>query len=486
MSEKAQKKDRYAIHLFVTLIIMAVFRFIPPPGSVTSYGMAILGVFIGLIYGWTFIGLLIPSLFGAVMLATTGYGSVEQVFIAMFSNSTVLMMLVGVLAFLAIQQSGAGDWLVAKILGSKLAKKSPVMLLEIFLLIFVLGNNCGMVWFLYFALIPLMSNMLLKCGYEKGDRFNFFFLAGCLMAGQIGMSIFPFKGWSLMTAGTMMQLSKSQIPYGPYMLLVVLIIVLMMITYPLLMKLCGCKFDKLASIDVAEAFPNVKSEDKATTHQSLAIWSIVVFVAATILVSTLGGSIPFLGVINAQIGVLGLMVLLWIFVIAFRMKDGKTVLDMKQAAAAFQWDMLFLIAVALLISSVLTSEETGISAWLSGLLIPIFAGKSQFIFLFILAMVTIILTNVGNNIAVCFVMINLVCAMYNNGFDVNITAAAIIIALSSVFVAFLTPAASLPGALLHADQCLKPQTMYKWTWPMMLYGAILLMVVLVPYILITA
>lgn len=66
MSEKAQKKDRYAIHLFVTLIIMAVFRFIPPPGSVTSYGMAILGVFIGLIYGWTFIGLLIPSLFGAV------------------------------------------------------------------------------------------------------------------------------------------------------------------------------------------------------------------------------------------------------------------------------------------------------------------------------------------------------------------------------------------------------------------------------------
>ena len=482
---ETKKKDYYILHFIVTVIIMIVFRFIPPPGTVTAYGMSILGVFIGLIYGWTFIGLLIPSLLGAVMLATTGYGSVEQVFIAMFSNSTVLMMLVGVLAFLAIQQSGAGDWAVAKILGSKLAKKSPVMLLEIFLLIFILGNNCGMVWFLYFALLPLMSNMLLKCGYEKGDKFNFFFLGGCLMAGQMGMSIFPFKGWSLMTAGTMMQLSKTAIPYGAYMLLMTILILLMMITDPLLMKLCGCKFEKLANINVSEAFPNVKSSDKATQHQNLAIWSVVVFVIITILISTLGGNISFLGIINSQIGVLGLMTLLWLFVIAFRMKNGKPILDMKKAASDFQWDMLFLIAVALLISSVLTSEDTGISSWLSSILIPVFAGKSQFIFLFILALVTIILTNVGNNIAVCFVMINLVCAMYNNGFDVNITAAAIIIALSSVFVAFLTPAASLPGALLHADRCLKPSTMYKWTWPLMLYGAVLLMVVLIPYILIT-
>ncbi len=482
MSETT-KKDRQGMHLLITLVIMLAFRFIPPPGSVTAYGMAVLGVFIGLIYGWTFIGLLIPSLVGAVMLATTGYGSVEKVFIAMFSNSTVLMMLVGVLVFFAIQQSGAGDWLIAKILSSKLAKKSPVMLLELFLVIFILGNNCGMVWFLYFALLPLMTNMLLKCGYEKGDRFNYFFLGGCLMAGQIGMGIFPFRGWSLMTAGTMMQLSKTAIPYGVYILLMVLLILLLMITYPILMKLCGCKFDKLANIDVEEAFPNVQSGDKATQHQSLAIWSTVIFIAVTIIMSTMAGKVALLGIMNTQIGVVGLMVLLWIFVIAFRMKNGKPVLDMKEAAGSFQWDMLMLIAVALLISSVLTSEETGISAWLSGVLIPVFAGKSQFLFLFILALVTIILTNVGNNIAVCFVMINIVCAMYNNGFDVNITAAALIIAVSSVFTAFLTPAASLPGALLHASPCLTAQSIYKWTCVLMLYGTLLLMIIVIPYVL---
>ena len=479
--EKKEKKDLYALHIVIMAVIMFGFRLLPAPGTVTPYGMAVLGVFIGLVYGWTFIGLMIPSLFGAVTLATTGYGTVQDVFIAMFSNPTVLMMLFGVFAFMAIQQSGAGDWAVAKLLSSKLAKKSPVMVLEIFLMIFILGNICGIVWFLYFALLPLMANMLLKCGYEKGDRFNFFFLAGCMMAGQMGMSIFPFMGWSLMTAGTMMQLTQSAVSYNAYMALMLILIVVMMITYPILMKLCGCKFEKMANVDIAAAFPNVKSDEKITQQQSLAIWSVVAFVVIMVIVSLLGSKVAFLGVINAQIGVLGLMIILWIFVIAFRTKDKKPLLDMKAAAGSFTWDMLMLIAAALLISSVLTSEETGISSWMAGMLMPIFAGKSPFLFMFILALVTIVLTNVGNNIALCFVMINLVSVMFNNGFPVNLTAAAIVISLSSVFVAFLTPAASLPGALLHASDCLKPATMYKWTWPLMLYGAILLMVILIPY-----
>lgn len=54
------------------------------------------------------------------------------------------------------------------------------------------------------------------------------------------------------------------------------------------------------------------------------------------------------------------MVVLWIFIIAFK-AEGKPILDMRQAASDFQWDMLMLIAVALLISSALTAEPTGIS-----------------------------------------------------------------------------------------------------------------------------
>ena len=474
------KKSKYLLHLLVMVVITFGFRFLPCPGNVTSYGMAVLGVFLGLVYGWTFLGLLMPSLFGAVAMATTGYGSAQDIFVAMFSNSTVLMMLLGVLAFTAVQQSGAGDWMVAKLLGSKLAQKSPVMILEVFFLIFIIGNIVGIVWFLYFALMPLMSNMLIKCGYEKGDKFNFFFLAGCLMAGQMGMSIFPFMGWSLMTVGTMMSLTKVMVPYNGYMALMVVAILLVMATYPFLMKLCGCSFSKLATVDIETAFPNAKADEKMTLRQSLALWSVVVFVAILVIVSMIGSRIGFLNWINTNIGVLGLMVVLWIFVLAFKV-EGKPILDMNAAAGAFSWDMLMLIAIALFISSALTAPETGISSWIAGLLMPIFSQASPIVFLIALAAPTIVLTNVSNNIALCFVMINIVCSMYLNGFPVNITAAAVVISLTSVFVAYLTPAASLPGALLHASGCLKASTIYKWTWPLMLYGLIVLMLVIIPY-----
>ena len=474
---------KYLLHTIIMVVITFGFRLLPCPGSVTPYGMAVLGVFIGLVYGWTFLGLLGPSLFGAIVMGTTDYGSVQDVFVAMFSNSTVLMMLVGILAFAAIEQTGAGDWLVAKLLNSKIAKKSPIFIVEIFLFIFYLGNIIGLCWFLYFAMLPLCAEMLLKCGYEKGDRFNFFFLAGCLIFGQIGMTLFPFLGWSLMTVGTMMQLTQTMISYPQYMAIMAIFGILSFITYPFLMKICGCKFDKLATVDIQTAFPNVKADAKLTVSQNLSIWSVVLFVVFVIAASMFGKNIAFLSYINTKIGVLGLMVILWVFIIMFQ-TNGKPLLDMRKAAAGFSWDMLILIAVALFISSALTQQETGISAWIAGLLGPIFAKTSPIVFLIALGILTAVITNIGNNVALCFVMINIVCAMYLNGFPVNITAAAVIISLTSVFVAILTPAASICGALLHANKALSAGTIYKWTWPILIWALIALFVVIIPYVMI--
>ena len=323
---------KYLLHTIIMVALTFGFRLLPCPGSVTPYGMEVLGVFVGLVYGWTFLGLLGPSLFGAIVMGTTDYGSVQDVFVAMFSNSTVLMMLVGILAFAAIEQTGAGDWLIAKLLNSKIAKKSPIFIVEIFLFIFYLGNIIGLCWFLYFAMLPLCAEMLLKCGYEKGDRFNLFFLAGCLIFGQIGMTLFPFLGWSLMTVGTMMQLTQTMISYPQYMAIMAIFGILSFITYPFLMKICGCKFDKLATVDIQTAFPNVKADAKLTVAQNLSIWSVVLFVVFVIAASMFGKNIAFLSYINTKIGVLGLMAILWVFIVMFQ-TNGKPLLDMRKAAA---------------------------------------------------------------------------------------------------------------------------------------------------------
>ena len=61
---------------------------------------------------------------------------------------------------------------------------------------------------------------------------------------------------------------------------------------------------------------------------------------------------------------------------------------------------------------------------------------------------------------------NVVAAMYLNGLPINILAAALIISVFSV-IAFLTPASSMPGAMLHACEVLTPKAIYK-TMPLIL------------------
>ncbi len=58
MSKKAiQMNSVQEIFVFViSLTFMFLFRFIPPFGTVTPYGMALLGIFIGVIFGWCFGG----------------------------------------------------------------------------------------------------------------------------------------------------------------------------------------------------------------------------------------------------------------------------------------------------------------------------------------------------------------------------------------------------------------------------------------------
>lgn len=485
MSATKGKSYMHLVHFVIMAMIPVIMGLLPAPAPITPYGMKVLGVFLSLIYGWTFINLLIPSLFGAVALALVGYGTVDQVFLAMFSNTTVFMMLFGVLCFGAIEQSGAGDWVVAKLLGSKLAKKSPVMVIEVFFFLFWIGQQIGLSWFLYFALLPLMYKMLLKCGYEKGDKFNALFLCGCLMMTQVSMSLFAIRGWGLMTAGTATALTGVVVSNNSYMLLTIVFSLLMMITYPIFMKLCGCDFSKLANVDVEESFGSaLKGGGKLTQRQAIALGSVGVFVVVITVASLFANAVPILGWINTKIGCLGLMILLWLFVILWKV-DGEPVMNMRQAAASFQWDMLMLIAVALLVSNALTATETGVSAYVGGVLGPIFAGQHPLVFLLVVGGFTIVLTNFSNNIACCFVMLNIVCSMYNNGFPVNVTAAAFVISVTSVFVAYLTPAASMPGALMHAAECNTPATLYKMVPLQMLYGFIMLAILIVPYVLIT-
>lgn len=260
------------------------------------------------------------------------------------------------------------------------------------------------------------------------------------------------------------------------MVTMIALYILFIILYPLFMKLCGCDFSKLQDVDVAKTFdvdPNAKLE----LNQKIVLIAMGIFLAIVIFFGVFGKNFPGINAYYSLISVSGCMLIFWIAMMIIKI-EGKPLLDMKESATMFSWDMFFLIAFALLISSILTSTDTGISAWITSILSPFFAGKSQIVLLVSLGVATLVASNFANNIAVLYIMINLMASLYLNGIQFNVLAASLIIANMSV-IAFLTPASSLGGALIHGQELAHAPTIYKWMWMPLLFLLVLMLIVFI-------
>ena len=85
---------RYYINSAVVVALMALFRFIPPFGSMTAMGMTILGIFLGALWGWINCDMIWPSVLALVLLGFSGYtANVTEALTMTISNGTVQLIL---------------------------------------------------------------------------------------------------------------------------------------------------------------------------------------------------------------------------------------------------------------------------------------------------------------------------------------------------------------------------------------------------------
>ena len=116
------------VHAIIVFLLMFAFRFIPAPEPITAYGMNVLGVFLGVIYGWSFCGLMWPSLLALVAMGISSFGNEMAVWASAFGNSTAVLTLVTMLLFGAMQATKTTDWMVNTLTNLKFAQGKPWMI----------------------------------------------------------------------------------------------------------------------------------------------------------------------------------------------------------------------------------------------------------------------------------------------------------------------------------------------------------------------
>jgi len=451
MPDTAQKNNiMHYVNIAITVALMFGFRFIPAPDPITPYGMAIVGIFLGVIWGWSTstTGLVWVSFLAVAAVGLTDYGNVSKAIVGIFSSDTVLLLLLGMFLVAPIQKANLGEWMVAKCLGHPLIEGKPWRFTAFIIfgtgILGFLSNSFVVALFM----LAILGDLFAQAGYQKGDKYPIMLIIGMFISLMTFSTIFPFKGWALYCVSAFKGAMGGMVfDFGKYIIVAVVFYIVCSFGYLLLMMLMRCDVSKMKNINL-EMYKE-KYQYGLNTYQKTSLGLVLAWVAASCLVSFVDATSA-IGMILSKAGVVGvtLIVLVCFFVIKI---DGKPI--MKPDEVHVTWDMVFVVATGMFIASLVTNEATGVSAFLSGILGPFLASQSEFVFLLLLGIIGLILTNFLNNIAIMFIFMAVVGSMFAQGLLSNPYTAGMVVTLATI-IGFYTPASSAYGAMIHgSDWC---------------------------------
>lgn len=468
------KKDHKYLHFAITLAIMLLFRFIPPIGSITPYGMAIIGIFIGMIYGWSVDAgnLIWTSLLGLFALALTDYGTAGNALAAAFGNESVMLMLLGMFFLGMLQDSNLTQWLSNKLLSAKFTHGRPWLLTALIVIGPALATILVNQTLVALIMFVVYQSIFEQAGYKKGDLYPAMVLMGFMVVCSVAFSLLPFRGWCLMTVGMAMQ-SGIDINMGGWIISETVTLIVTCIGWMVVMFITpGCNVDRLKNVDITKYQKELKPLNK---RQKVVLFILVANIVGCIFLSFAAGDTG-IRMYFGKIGVYGWVIFLIALAMIWKV-DGEPVLNKKTAPSYFYWDLILVVASAMVVAGQITDEATGITAAIGQLIAPLF-GLSNFMFLFILGMITFILTNVANNVAVTITMMTIAMAMAAQA-DFNLQAALMVITVYGV-IGLLTPAGSVNGAMIHAHEFTTTKSAYISGIIMIVFLTIVMALVLIP------
>lgn len=438
----------YLINSIICVALMLFFRFIPPFGGITEYGMLILGIFLGSIYGWVFVDFIWPSFVGMVLLGLTDYGTIAVVFGQGFGDSIVLNMLLTFTFFAFINKSGLMQWMANRFISLRMNVGHPWRLVFCFFIIasFVAGltNNIAVTILLWYLFYGICDNV----GYQVGDRFVSFIVCGIVFFATFSIVIFPFLPFSLVGIGLM----SSMADFGQYSQLGwitagTVCTLLLIFSYMLIGKWVF-RVDISRLNDQEDRFANLREQPMGASERvglCYLLIFLVVIIAPTVLPKTWA-----LTKILSNMSIIGACAVC-LSGICF-LKDEKGAAKNKLGdliASAVNWDMILLLIATVPICKAMEGPETGIMTAVMGLVQPIMDSVGGLTFVILVIIFFGVVTQFAHNLILLLVfgpMLAQLCAGY--GIPPIVFCAVFMMVIQT---AIATPGASANSAMLFGN-----------------------------------
>lgn len=446
MVEAAKKKGiGLWLHPIIMVVLMLSGWVLPTVGTITEFGMKVLGIFIGLMWGWIFIDLIWPSLLGMVMLSMCGLGTATQVFASGYGSEIVLLVIFFSVFTTWLEDIGLTNTMTQWMLTRKFLKGKPhLFIFMIFLVTFICGAFVG-IYATIFLMWGIAKKLLETLGYEKQGKMSAFLLIGIAYVSIMGMCVKPWTPWSMMGLKgltTATGLSVAFLPYSGLMIAISLTSILLFLLAGIFIVRIDAS--KLKNVDFTALGENIDYN----LQQKFATVLLLLIVLALYLPSTLSKELWIYAVLN-KLGAVGVIACM-ITILCFVRFQGEPVMNFgKVAAKAIPWPMVCLLASVGPMGTALMHSEAGITKMVLGLMKPIFAGQSPMMIYILVCIICCVLTQFMNNTVLLVAMTPLMCQLAQ-AFGANpvIVVVLMIFALSS---ALATPGASSRAGLVFGN-----------------------------------
>lgn len=439
----------YYILAAIGVLITFGFGYLPPIEPITPIGMKVLGIFLGMIFLWSFVSLLWPSLLGIVAIIISGYAPLPVVIKMSFGDVVPVLILFAMVLFGAIQNAGVTKYISRWFLTRKVINGKPVVFSFVFIysgyiLSALSANILPIILFMWAILYSVLDDV----GYKKGEKYTTIMVIGTLFGCISGQAAKPFTGSALMIAGAYDKVSGGQLDYLRYMSFGFIMSTIGLLLFALLIKyVFRPDMSKIKNIS-AERFKRDKLPPMGP-EQKLMMGALFGYLIMVLLPSILPKTLPGVNIL-AKIGPLG-VVILFVVALSIIKINGKPSLNFREIAAKhIGWDIYILVAMAMAISSAMTSDVTGITEFLAESLKPVLGGHSFFTFVAILVIFSTAITQFANN-GVMGVLLMPVVKIFSEQSGGSFEAAATVM-IFALHTAFLTPAASPYAALLYGNK----------------------------------
>lgn len=465
------------IHSAIGLGIMAVFWLVPATPPLTPVGMKLLGVFIGMVYLWSTVGCLWPSILGLFLIGLTGFAGpgfvgMKTVVLNAFGNDTVALMLFIMVLFGAVDEVGCTQYIAHWFLTRKIITGRPYA----FLVVFYIG--C---WVMSTLVSPITSLLLLwpvalkimkTLDVERTDKIWPVFFVGMFFVSAVGMPFFPFMSAQLVVLSAFDAMTKGAYPvaYVPYMSLNFIMSMLLLTTYILIIKfILKPDVTKLKAID-AEQIAKDQALPPMSIPQKIMMIVLPLFIFMLLAPSFLPKSNVIIQCISSM-GTIGVS-MLFIALLCLIRFNGQPVINFKEVAyKQLSWDVYFLVAAAVYAANAISADVTGVKVFIVQLLNPILGNAPEMVFVAILFTAAVVLTNFANNAAMAVILMPIILAFCGK---LGLHPIPIAMGVTQlVFIAMLTPA-----ACPHASMMFGRKDIYavgeiiKYGFPMVVIGLV--------------